>query len=148
MWLELIAEWAKTSEMPLETAPPAASIAITALESSLSVTLPAELKAFLKETDGLYSNYDIHLMWPVQRIEQENSWFRQEPTLKETCMPFDSLLFFADAGNGDQFAYAVLNGVVRHSRIYAWNHEDDSRTCIAPSLQWFLDRWLTGNLRV
>lgn len=148
MWLELIAAWAKTSDMPLITAPPASPIAITALKRSLNVTLPAELKAFLQETDGLYSDYDIHLMWPVQRIEQENLWFRQEPTLKETCMPFDPLLFFADAGNGDQFAYAIVNGVVPHSRIYVWNHEDDSRTCIAPSLHRFLERWLTGNLHV
>jgi hypothetical protein len=28
-------------------------------------------------------------------------------------MPFDHLLFVSDAGNGDLFGYAVLNGVVR-----------------------------------
>jgi hypothetical protein len=32
---------------------------------------------------------------------------------KELYMPFDCLLFFADAGNGDQFGYPICDGVIR-----------------------------------
>ncbi|WP_162255066.1 hypothetical protein [Paenibacillus sp. Soil522] len=36
--------------------------------------------------------------------------------------------FFADAANGDQFAFPILNGKIVKKDIYVWNHEDDSRT--------------------
>lgn len=63
-------------------------------------------------------------------------------------MPFEPLLFFADAGNGDMFAYTVCNGSVRRPDIFVWNHEDDSRTWVAPSLALYLEWWLSGKLKV
>ncbi len=53
-------------------------------------------------------------------------------------MPFDSLLFFGEAGNGDQFFYRILDGHVRDADVYLWDHETDSRTWGAPSLVAFL----------
>jgi hypothetical protein len=62
-------------------------------------------------------------------------------------MPFDHLLFFADARNGDQFVFPIMaDGVIRQDVL--WNHNDDSRTCVAPSLMIFLERWLQGRLSV
>ena len=50
-------------------------------------------------------------------------------------MPFDNLFFFSDAGNGDLFCYSILkNGIIEKTDIYVWNHEDDSRTWAAASL--------------
>jgi hypothetical protein len=63
-------------------------------------------------------------------------------------MPFDHLLFFADAGNGDHFAFALHAGVVRRPDVFAWNHEDDSRNWAAPSLEKYLEWWLTGRLKL
>jgi hypothetical protein len=63
-------------------------------------------------------------------------------------MPFDNLLFFADAGNGDQFAFPIQAGEVRRPDVFCWNHEDDSRIWVAPSLEKYLEWWLTGKLTV
>ena len=63
-------------------------------------------------------------------------------------MPLDSLLFFADDGIGDYFGFAVVQGKVPHSRIYFWNHEDDSRSVIAPSLEYFIANSLLGKIKV
>lgn len=62
-------------------------------------------------------------------------------------MPFDCLLFFADAGNGEQFAYSIQDGLIRKDDIYVWNHEDDSRTWVAPSLKKFIQWGLEGIIK-
>ncbi len=66
-------------------------------------------------------------------------------------MPFDCLLFFADGGNGDLFGYSILNGIVQRDDIYVWNHENDSRTWVAPSLKIFsgvVGEWKDNNLNI
>jgi len=63
-------------------------------------------------------------------------------------MPFDSLLFFADAGNGDHFSYPIQSGIIQKSDIFVWSHEDDSRTWVAPSLEKYLEWCLTGKMKV
>ncbi|WSL80461.1 SMI1/KNR4 family protein [Kitasatospora sp. NBC_01266] len=60
-------------------------------------------------------------------------------------MPFDPLLFFADAGNGDLFALLPRIG---RPDVFVWNHEDDSRTWVAPSLAKYLEWWLTGQIKL
>jgi SMI1-KNR4 cell-wall len=71
---------------------------------------------------------------------------RTSAALRESYMPFENLLFFADAGNGDQFAYPIIQGASLRSDIFAWDHENDSRTWVAASLQRYIERWLTGKL--
>ena len=61
---------------------------------------------------------------------------------------FDPLLFFADAGNGDQFAFVITAGKIRRPDIFAWDHENDSRTWVAPSLAKYLEWWLSGDLKL
>lgn len=60
-------------------------------------------------------------------------------------MPFDPLLFFGDAGNGDQFAFRLVSGL-RDKDIYVWNHENDSRTWVGPSLSRYLEWWADGRI--
>ena len=57
-------------------------------------------------------------------------------------------IIFADGGNGDLFGYSVLNGMVQRDDIYVWNHENDSRTWVAPSLKlsWSGGEWEDNNL--
>jgi len=60
-------------------------------------------------------------------------------------MPFDALLFFGDAGTGDLF------GLVPHTGrpdVFAWNHEDDSRTWVAPGLGKYLEWWQNGRIKL
>lgn len=68
--------------------------------------------------------------------------------IKDIYMPFDHLLFFSDAGNGDLLGYRILNGSIQDNEIFAWNHEDDSRTWISSSLENFLKGWITGEITV
>jgi hypothetical protein len=92
--------------------------------------------------------YGLGLIWPVERIVEDNLSFRSNAEFKELYMPFDHLLFFADAGNGDQFAYSINAGVIRKSDIYAWKHEDDSRVWVAPSLKKYLEWWLNDIIKL
>jgi len=59
-------------------------------------------------------------------------------------MPFDGIVFFADAGNGDQFGISLSGS----QEIYVWNHEDDSRAWVAPTILGYLQEWMTGRLTV
>src|SRR5262245_51715315 len=72
---------------------------------ALGRPVPDALSALLLESDGVLGEYDMGLVWPLQRIVDDNLAFRADLTFRELYMPFDPLLFFADAGNGDQFAF-------------------------------------------
>ena len=119
----------------LAFAQPASEALIADAESALGVVFPPELESLLAETNGITELAEIadeeivtgHFIWAVERIKRENLDFRTSSLYKETYMPFDSLLFFADSGCGDNFGFAVLNGEVRKPHVYVWNHEDDSR---------------------
>ncbi len=128
--------------------PPALLHQVEDAESNLGVLLPEELKSLLQESDGIKGSYGISLIWNIQRIQQDNLNFRQIPDFKELYMPFDHLLFFADAGDGDQFAFGILNGEIRNPDIFVWNHENDSRQWVAASLDIYLEWWLQGKLKV
>ncbi|MBY0241221.1 MAG: SMI1/KNR4 family protein [Burkholderiaceae bacterium] len=135
-----------SSEIRLNS--PATAENIHACEKVLGITLPEELRSLLSQTDGVMGEYELSLVWPVEQIAKDNIQFRNEVTFAELYMPFDSLLFFADAGNGDQFAYSILSGSVRRNDIFVWNHEDDSRTWIASSLKHFIEGWLSGRIKI
>ena len=74
--------------------------------------------------------------------------FRSKTDFRQLYMPFDSLLFFADPGNGDQFAFPIQSSSIRRADVFVWNHEDDSRTWVAPSLEKYLEWWLDGTIQV
>ena len=135
-----------TPEITLRS--PASPDEIQRAESSLDVVLPDELKSLLQESDGVEGPYGHGLIWNIERIKKVNLFFRQFSEYKDLYMPFDHLLFLADAGNGDQFAFAILNGKIQRSDIFAWNHEDDSRQWVAPALDVYFEWWLSGKLKV
>ncbi|THG89087.1 SMI1 / KNR4 family protein [Alkalihalobacillus alcalophilus ATCC 27647 = CGMCC 1.3604] len=121
---------------------------LTQITAELKVELPEELLELLKETNGVFDNYGCPLIWSTSQIVKENLYFRNEVEFKDIYMPFDHLLFFSDAGNGDLFGYRILNGCIQNDDIYVWNHEDDSRKWIAPSLEAFIKGWATGEISV
>ncbi|MBX6314687.1 MAG: SMI1/KNR4 family protein [Isosphaeraceae bacterium] len=143
-WRELVERLTPDCEF----SPPATIGQLAAVERALGVALPDDLRGLLVESNGIAGQYGLGLVWPVERIEADNLAFRSNADFRELYMPFDHLLFFADAGNGDQFAYAVLAGEVRRDDVFVWNHEDDSRTWAAPSLERYLEWWLSGQLKV
>ena len=112
----------------------ASSDVMRELEHALGLTLPTELRALLAESDGLGDRYQTRLVWPAAEIGRQNREFRTRPDFRTLYMPFDALLFFGEAGNGDQFFYRILGGEVRDTDIYEWEHETDSRVWRAPGL--------------
>lgn len=127
---------------------PVAKAGLQEAEAEMGHELPDDLKRLLLETDGVKDAYRCDLIWSLNRIKKDNLLFRKSDDFKELYMPFDCLLFFSDAGNGDQFAYSVLNGKISKEDIYVWNHEDDSRTWVAPSLKVFCEWWSNGTIKI
>jgi hypothetical protein len=83
-------------------------------------------------------------LWTAHRIDRDNAPFRNSSDFRRLDMPFAGLGFFADAGNGDQFAVS-LSG---NHEVYVWNHADDSRVWVAPTVMRYLEDWMTGSLKV
>lgn len=141
MWTELLA----TLPDQVVVTPPAPETAFEEASCLLGQPLPAELVSVLRESNGVEGEYGLGLIWPIARIVAENLALRSDVEMASRFMPFDSLLFFGDAGNGDLFA------VVPHTSrpdVYAWNHMDDSRTWVAPGLATYLEWWLTGRIQL
>ena len=141
MWTDLIAA------LPGETTlhPPAPEAAVHECRRLLSQPVPDELAALLRETNGVDGEYDAGLIWPIERITTDNLAFRRNADFQQLYMPFDPLLFFADAGNGDQFALVPHTG---RSDVFAWDHENDSRIWVAPGLSQYLEWWLTDQIKL
>src|SRR5262249_6496660 len=122
---------------------PASAASIGEAEEGLGIALPAELKELLSECNGISGRYGPELVWSAERLLKANIEFRTFPDFRELYMPFDCLLFFGDNGGGDQFAYRILDRVIRYEEIYRWEHESDSRVWEAGSLQSFFQRWFS-----
>ncbi|HEY3762215.1 MAG TPA: SMI1/KNR4 family protein [Verrucomicrobiae bacterium] len=144
MWREKIQTW--TKEAIFKNA--ANKMAVAQIEKGLKIVLPGELRDLLLESDGIQGRHGTGLIWNCERIAADNLKYRSYPDFRDLYMPFDSLLFFADAGNGDQFAFAIRNNQIQSPNIYVWNHENDSRTWVAPSLEKYLEWWLSGKIKV
>jgi hypothetical protein len=145
MWKKLVQQLTNDCKF---SAPVSAGHIIVA-NSSLGVEMPADLSELLCETNGIEGEYGLGLVWNLDRIVEDNLMFRQNANFRDIYMPFDHLLFFADAGNGDQFAFPVCaNSVIHRPDVFVWNHEDDSRSWVANSLKDYLDGWLSGRLKV
>lgn len=144
-----IVRWLKAQSYGKEvlTSPPASAELIQAVRVLGGGELDDALAALLAESDGITGEYGLGVVWSCAQIVRENEAFRTNADFKSLYMSFDSLLFFGDAGNGDQFGLRVLEGEVPPD-VYVWNHEDDSRTWVASNVRDYLDGWLSGRLSV
>lgn len=139
MLIEQIAAWGEATFAPAATPDD-----LAAVEASLGAPLPTDLRNLLIEANGIEGDYGLGLLWDAQRIASDNVWCRTDDDYRELYMPFDGMLFFADAGNGDQFAISLAG----NREIYIWNHEDDSRSWVASTVLAYLQEWMTGRLSV
>ena len=127
-------------------APPASSELLAELEAALGVTLPLELRALWLEANGISDRYGDGI-WPAEQAIRDNLEFRSYPEQNDLYMPFDHMLFFAGAGNGDQFFYPIqADGGIHRQDIFVWDHETDNRKWVASSLQKFVEQWYSGKL--
>jgi hypothetical protein len=141
VWREQIVRWS----VDVGFREPAAAEAIRACALALGQQLPDDLVGLLRETDGMQGPYGLGLVWSTERIRRDNLRLRGSPDFASLYMPFEPLLFFADAGNGDQFAFVIRD---RPVDVFVWDHETDSRAMVAPSLATYLEWWLTGQLTI
>src|SRR5262245_45741175 len=141
MWRERIAGW--TDQATFQQG--ASDAASRACEAAVDQRLPRDLVDLLQDSNGVEGQYGLGLVWPVERIQADNVRFRTDATIASLYMPFEPLLFFADAGNGDQFAFVMRD---RPADVFVWDHETDSRTWIAPSLASYLEWWLDGRITI
>jgi hypothetical protein len=144
MWRQLI----ESQHSEHKFASPATWAEMSLAEEQLRVKLPEQLRSLLLETNGVVGEYGLGLIWPLDRIVADNLAFRSNADFQRLYMPFDPLLFFADAGNGDQFAFPIQLNSVRRNDVFVWNHEDDSRTWVAPSLEKYLEWWRDGTIKL
>ncbi len=144
MWIEKL----KTYTSECNFSPPASLHEIKLFEKELGLPIHEHLKSVLLESNGIIGEYGLGLLWELDRIKTENVGLRTNEDFKDLYMPFDHLLFFADAGNGDLFAYPILNGRITRNDIFVWNHEDDSRKWVAPSLEKYFEWWIKGEMKI
>jgi hypothetical protein len=145
-WHDLLAEYADD----LKWNDPATEEAIASAETALKVQFPPSLRSFLLESNGLYDpdGYFWHI-WPVENIITQNLEIRGDPKRAELYMSFESLLFFTTPGvDGIRFAFPISATGKVGEKIYSWEPIEDSRPCIAWSLESYLTRWLSDDLKI
>ena len=120
--------------------PPATAGQLQDVERTFGLTLPADLKSLLLESNGVAAYYSAPLVWSATEMIEQNLLFRRNADFAELYMPFDSLFFFGGEGNGDQFAYRILAGQIREPWIYEWEHESDNRVWFAHGLEDYFQR--------
>jgi SMI1-KNR4 cell-wall len=137
MFVERIAQWGEAKFHD-----PVSEQELHDCEHARALALPHELRALLEETNGIEGEDGIDILWNAERIGTDNVAFRNNPDFAELYMPFDALVFFADSGDGNQFAVAMRGNF----EVYLWNHENDSRIWVAPSIVRFVEDFMTGAL--
>jgi len=107
-------------------------------ETVLSVSLPPDLRALLRETNGVGTPDGLSIVWGVGEIVDRNRGMREPGTWDDLYQPFDSLLFFGEDGNGDLFGYRMDGGADERPPIIRWDHETDERSPLAADLEEYL----------
>jgi hypothetical protein len=117
---------------------PAPASAVAWIATFVDISVPNDLVELLLESDGAESQWGGGVVWSAAEMHTINWTFRaQQSTVYTRYAPFNGLLFFADAGNGDQFAFD------RDGKVLRWDHETDERRPFAVDLASYLQRRLT-----
>lgn len=138
-WKQLTKKYAPDAKF----ARPTTEARLAAVERSLGVRLPSELREFLLEADGFTADYGSRVIWSASHLEEQNRQFRTTAAFKDLYMPFDHLLLFGDHSGGDHFAFAIhADGQIHKRSIFRWDHETDGRSWFAGGLEQFLENRL------
>ena len=150
MWREFIQTLVPAAAYPIDVryAPGVNEVQEALLEAELGFALPSDLRTLLQESNGIRDQYGSRFIWSIEEIAQYNQEMRTFPEYSKYYMSFADMFFFADAGNGDRFAFPIIQGKCQEGPIYSWDHEDDTRMEIASSLKAYLEGWLSGKMSV
>jgi hypothetical protein len=134
MWREII----KSAIPGARLAKAATASSLGRAETALSVSLPPDLRALLRETNGAGAPDGFSIVWGIGEIVDRNRGMREPGTWDDLYQPFDSLLFFGEDGNGDLFGYRMDGGADAGPPIIRWDHETDERSPLAVDLEEYL----------
>lgn len=91
-----------------------------------------ELATVLLACGDKCDSHGERLAWPVPEIIERNQRMRSDEAFHALYMPFDHLLFFGGAGDGDLFALPIdRDSQVRRYDVFRWRHESDERVWYA-----------------
>lgn len=127
---------------------PVSESAIQELLRAFGPGVPEDLLSLLRESDGVLAPYSLELVWSAERILRDNLAFRSNQEFLKLYMSFDAAMFFGDGGNGDQFFFPVFGSGEVGAQVFVWNHEDDSRTWVAETLEIFVKGYLEGKIKI
>jgi hypothetical protein len=135
VWREYVQELSSTASF---AEAPDDEAAVRQIAERLGQPVPDDLAGFLLEVGEVRDEYGFEVVLSAERIVADNLYFRSAPDFAELYMPFDPLMFFGTAGNGDLFAF--VRRPVRPD-VFVWDHESDSRYWVANDLRDFLSRY-------
>lgn len=149
---EDLLELLRTLEPLVEFGPAASERDVESAERRLGITLPDELRTFLRASDGATTGVELdsgeviphatRLVWSVGEITRNHE--SQPPVPRPP-----QVLFFADAGaDGILFGYPIHSPSRVGPDVVAWDPLDDDPVPAAPSFRAWLEAWLTGALTV
>lgn len=128
---------------------PASGEEVARCESVLGECLHNDLLFILGEvTNGIdgIGLYALDLLWDATEVSARNVDMRTLATETGYYMPFESLQFFGDhQGNGDLVGLPTL--AEPSSSVFLWNHENDSRTWIAPDIPTYIEWFAADRIR-
>lgn len=148
---------AGTSSKP-EFYSPCAAGQIDEAEALLEVSLPAELRSLLLESDGVMDLLSVDgqkffgnlwLIWPIEMMRRENLRAHEVIAQDSAEQGSKNLLFFASAGtDGILFGCLVSPQALPKCSVVAWYPMEDRVVPLAGSLAEFVDGWLNNRITV
>ena len=125
MWRELIRDLD-----PQTFFPGATMLQLTALEEALSITLREESKSLLMESNGVRGEYELRLIWLQRRLS--NAICICVPVLHSARVICHLKICSSLLMPGMVISLLILlfQGPSIKRDIFAWDHEDDSRTWV------------------
>lgn len=133
MWMELITE----IDSEFTFSEPATQEEIAAVETALGVALPNDLTALLRVSNGVGSELSPTIIFSTQEMLTRNQ-----------AAAGDTLLYIGEAVSGELYGYRLIAGAPARFGICAWDHADDSRACVAASLQEYVEARLHDGLEI
>jgi hypothetical protein len=147
-WIELIKNLGEGISSNYSFNPSASNEQIGEAETFFGHRLPDELDELYRQTNGIIEKDWGEFIFSIEKLINQNQEFRNNPDFDDIFMPFDNLLFFSSAGNGDYFCYPITKDKTCGKDIFVWNHETDERICVTYSLDKFIKGWLTSEIAI
>lgn len=113
----------------------------------LGVTLNADLKSFLLETDGLYDYKQfLWMVWTVRDLAAYNIEMRNHQEFADKGYNFEDIFFISNSGkDGILFGLPIVNNIIQ-ACIIAWYPTTDERVLVSDSLEDYVTKWIAKTL--